>query len=97
MSIFNLWLAAIYNLAVRLYKGEQNVLPLAMVEAARRGFWVFFAINFVFYVVEKLIWGYGFPHFGDAILMTYLVIELIAVWYAMWQLNKEPKQVSLNA
>ena len=97
MSIFNIWLAAIYNLAARLYKGEQNALPLAMFEAARRCFWVFFAINFVFYVIEKVIWGKGFPHFGDAILMTYLAVELVTTWYAMWQLNKEPKQVSLNA
>lgn len=97
MGILNLWLAATYNLAVRLYTGEHNVLPLAMFEAARRSFWVFFAINFVFYVVEKLVWGHGFPHFGDAILMAYLTVELITIWYAMWQLNKEPKQVSLTA
>lgn len=97
MSIFNLWLAAIYNLAARLYRDESNVLLLAMCEAVRRSFLVFLAINFVFYVVEKLIWGYGFPHLGDAILMTYLAIELIAVWYAMWQLNKEPKQATTEA
>lgn len=97
MGILNLWLAAIYNLAVRLYRGEHNVLPLAMFEAARRNFWIFFAINFIFYVIEKVIWGKGFPHFGDAILMTYLVVELAAIWFAMWQLNKEPKQVILTA
>lgn len=97
MNIYYLWLNAIYNLAARLYRGEHNVLPLAMFEAARRSFWFFLAINFVFYVVEKLIWGFGFPHFGDAILIAYLAIELIAIWYAIWQLSKEPKQVNLTA
>ena len=94
---FSVWLAVMFSLAEKIDNNKDRFLLYAMFEALRRAVVVFFVVNVIVFIVENIIWGSGFLHFGDTLLISYLFVELISLWYSIWQLNTETKRVKLDA
>ena len=88
MNTFRLWLTRMNIIAYNIYIKEERSIPTSIVKAIWRFIKLFLTINLGFYFVELLIWGHGFPHIGDAILVSYLAAELGAITYLFFFYKK---------
>lgn len=50
---------------------------------------MFFWVNLLFYLIELAIFGEGFAHFGDALLLTWLLVRMVAIGYQLIRYSQE--------
>lgn len=94
MNIARAWLSLINDIAHKIYIRNNEYLPHCIFDAVKRAFAAFLLIDLCFYIVERIIWGHGFMHVGDAILVTYLAFELasMTVFFLLYKrLNNKTK------
>ncbi|MGR5296917.1 hypothetical protein ACPV5U_19350 [Vibrio mediterranei] len=93
------FLIALWAYIHQLYIDEQGLKMQTIATLFRRTLSAWFALNLCFYLIEVAIWGHGFPHTGDIILIAILAIEFVASVTIVCHLHRsrEPKLKKMSA
>lgn len=89
INLYTLWIAVITDSTLKvMIKNKGNIASI--VQSIIYQFLItFLCINTVFFCVEVMIFGYGFKHSGDDILMSYLTVEFVVTIIIMLRLRRD--------
>lgn len=83
----------------QLYIGKNGLKTETIGALLGRAMKAWFALNLCFYMIEVAIWGYGFPHYGDLILIAILTSAFFISVDIVLQLDRarEPSLKKMTA